>query len=113
MGINGDNAQQVTAGDNAEFQARWSPDGKHIIFQSEVYGTNATGGVATTGNIYYLGVIPANGKQYAFKRTGPTGSGGSTVTGVVADEGVIELKSKNTRNSDTLYDVAAYDMNWR
>jgi WD40-like Beta Propeller Repeat len=113
MGINGDNVQQVTTGDNAEFQARWSPDGKFIAFQSQLYGTNGTGGIATTGNIYYLTVIPADGKQYTLKRTGPSATGGGTVTGVLVGDGVIELKSKNTRNSDFLYDIPAYDMIWR
>jgi hypothetical protein len=113
MGIKGDNVQQVTVGDNAEFQARWSPDGRHIILQSELYGTNAPGGLATTGNIYYLVVIPADGKQYTLTRAAITGSGGGTVTGFVAGAGVIELKAKTTRGSDRLYDVPAYDMNWR
>jgi hypothetical protein len=114
MGINGDNALQVTAGDNAEFQPRWSPDGKHIVFQSQIYGTNSTGGVATTGNIYYLGVIPSDGRQYTLNKTGPSGTGGSTATGVLAGEGVILLKAQAPEiSSRLLVNIPAYDMIWR
>jgi WD40-like Beta Propeller Repeat len=76
MGIKGDNAVQVTTGDNVELQPRWSPNGKHIVLQSYVKGTNAVGGIASVTSLYYLAAIPADGKQYTLKATGPTGSGG-------------------------------------
>jgi WD40-like Beta Propeller Repeat len=119
MGINGQNALQVTAGDNAEFQPRWSPDGKHIVFLSYVKGTNAGVGGATVTSLYYLAVIPADGKQYTLNATGPTACtfpcpGGGTVTGIAAGEGVILLQGQNpSLSSGSLHKISVYDMAWR
>lgn len=116
MGIAGDNVQQVTAGDNAEFQPRWSPDGKYIVFQNRIEGT--VGGSVTSVNfLYYLGVIPADGKQYTIKKGGTSGStvcglgcSAVTTTGITPGEGVILLK---VRSAGFLSDIAVYDMIWR
>jgi Tol biopolymer transport system component len=116
MGINGNDALQVTAGDIAEFQPRWSPDGKHIVFQSQIESANTAGGgtVVSTGNVYYLAVIPADGRQYTLKKTGPSGTSAGVATGVSAGDGVILLKAKDRKISDRLlFDIPAYDMIWR
>jgi hypothetical protein len=114
MDINGGNAVQVTTGDNIEFQPRWSPDGKYIIFQGYTKGTNAAGGGAFLSEVYYLAVIPADGKQYTLNATGPDGSGGGTFTGIAAGPGVILLQGQNlTLESRPLGKIAAQDMIWR
>jgi WD40-like Beta Propeller Repeat len=115
MDISGNNVQQVSTGDNAEFRTRWSPDGQHIVFKSEVYGTNASPGFVSTGNIYYLTVVPADGKLYTFKKKETGGSvGAGTITGFSAGAGVIELEFYEPEISYTsLNKMAAYDMIWR
>jgi WD40-like Beta Propeller Repeat len=120
MSVTGGNVQQVTTGDNAELQPRWSPDGKYIVFQNRVEAT-VGGSVASVNYLYYLGVIPADGKQYTLKKIGP---GGSTVcgvgcsavtsTGVTGSDGVIFLKAQDPKiGRGSLYDFAADDMIWR
>jgi WD40-like Beta Propeller Repeat len=117
MSINGDNLQQVTTGDSAEFQPRWSPDGKYISFQSRVEAT-VSGSSASNNFIYFLGAIPADGKQYTLNKTSPGGStvcsfGCSSVTtsGVVGGAGVIALKDNSSTSA--LINIVVDDMMWR
>lgn len=89
MNADGSNLVQVTTSDEVEAAPEFSPDGKWLVLGSNYHSTGPF------GHIWYLVIVPADGKQYNVNEG--------------ADKGVIPL----TRKGETRPEASSGGLAWR